>query len=302
MYYHATPPSADHARWDRWRERRSLVTLEHSGDILFGDHVWPLATGKESERRASLEAFRSEVERRCADPSLRTTSGRCQLPLMLNADQCVGWENVRDVLRYVLESSARIHRLQWTVRGPPGSWPMCQEADVLVLAPRDAPDEERPPRIEIGGRRIRDHVWEVRLLIGDRSWTSVYSGAEEDLRPSFATWREAGPHLRAMADTHDVVELHIHEPASGISWAHVVQVFDLLIGAGLRDVDLPEFSARFSLAAPEDRSAPPFAFSDDPVVTPLVVGLSALVILLVFALTFAPLRATRPPSRSRRRL
>jgi hypothetical protein len=110
----------------------------------------------------------------------------------------------------------------------------------------------------------------------------------------------ARPHLASARPPATVVELRLPEPSTGILWHHVVQVLDLLIGSGARDIHLPGLGVDLSLPEPADLRADPFAREDDPVLTPWIVVLSALGLLLAFAVTLAPLRRRRTrPGRGR---
>ncbi len=291
-YVPIDPPVVEHVRGDRPEARPFVVYVASLGDSGHLPGLWLLASGSREEWTASLVEFGVALDEACAEPGRRSGAGTCRVPLRVNADVWVPWSYVEDVFRRALDVPARIERVEWWVRSSSTLHDVHQEA-TLVRAARPSD----PLAIEIRGRRLESDGSEVTLSVADWSRTvrddadSWFTRVQVDPRPAdpLDVWKGAVAVVQEQAGEHDGIELRITGEPEGVAWRHVVRVFDLLLGAGLREVDLPSLEARLVFAEPEDTSRPPFVYPGDPVATPVVVVLAVFMVLGAFVLTFLPL-------------
>ena len=300
-------PGVRNARWSRPEENPFVVSLPAGGDLYFAGKIWGLRTATEGERRTRFDALRSELARRSERGSDQAASPEHPSSLRVRADRWLRWVSVRDVLQVALEEPLRIQRILLAVRSRSTFRRVEIEAAVSRSTHGDPPATGARLPIELSGRFVDAETAEVRLAVGGEAWTVTY-----DQRPGheflasdqgragmgIGDMADARAHLGTMAPGYETVVLRLPRKGREVLWGQVVGVLDMILGAGLREVDLPQLDVRVSLAGPQDLGADPFVHAEDPVVTPLTLVLCLLALAAVFALTLSPLRGLRDgPSR-----
>ncbi len=287
-------PEARHAGEDREGEiQRLIINVSRGGDVYFRGWQWRLGNAPEAEHPASLDAIAGTLAPYTRDPRFRNAADRSLIPLFLHADRETAWRWVRAVVRRAAtERDIRTERLQWAVWSP------------AVGLGRDARQEgvlreAAPPAhaLSIALTATDGVAWPtLALAIGDR--TSSFGELpqtpwqdEAFLARANRIWDEAEAALETQAAPGRPVALRIAAGEQELPWAFVVQLFDVLLGAGLVDVYLVEAGLHVALRVPDAPTGPPQ--EDAPVVTPLVLLLCALAVGLAFWIAFRPLAGRR---------
>jgi len=259
-------PKAAHVRWDRLDERRVTLGVSEDGFLQLADREWFLRTSDGVERAEALAQVRAET----VDPAR----------LMLVADGQARWEDVRAVLRAALDGAGSPCGLEWAVEGQFTWLHVHQEA--LVTPPRAL--DEAVPVLEIHARPAGPWDTEVRAVLGE--FSAVLEGREDARRILEQAGDPRSVSLRTFEESEAGDRRHV-------LWAHLVWVFDALLGGRARRVELPDLGVGLDLLDPDDPASGPFGYPDDPVATPVVVLLAVLAALAAFAATFSPLLLRR---------
>ena len=248
-------PEARCARFDDPAEfaevPRYVLNVHASGDVHFHGRTYKLRTS-ETARWTDEHALREDLRLLTDAAEFRDEGGRSRIPLMLNASRDIAWELVPGLIRIAMEPGIRMHALQWVVYVW-HSMKIGRHGAVVGELPVGSTDVP-VPQIELAAAIVADGA-EVRLGVGDRSW-SFGSSATDYLDPHFIeaanrVWAEAATAMTGALGGSKHVALRLPEGVQGVTWGHVVKVFDLLLGTGVRIVDLPKQGWRLTMEEPD---------------------------------------------------
>lgn len=308
------------ACWDRWQRSESqyvefhvprgrharfvlkgpdeFVVVIYPGEFpgewvqMRGVFRW-MPSGDAEDREAFLRVLRRELN----SASVPGESGTSRLTLVLNAARGARWGEVGEVLGCAFDVPGRRGHLRWAIRRAGTFLAVDPEADVRRRAEPGLAPGVSPLAIDLVALRGEDDVEEVVLAMGEKTWAfdpeRARSEDSDDALFPHAAFEEAVAHIHVLAATHDLAVIRTSDPEEVLAWEHVVTVLDVLLGAGLWEVDLPEAGIRLSLLEPHDVDGASHAAGGEPVVTPLALVLVAVGVLLAFVVTLWPLRRGR---------
>lgn len=296
-------PEAENASIDRELPfPRLTLYLLRTGDVGFKGIEWPWTTGAgPPQRRAALVALRNELQRLTADLEMREPIRPDPSVVMLHGDRRAPWSVFREIAAVLLEPTIGVRLLQWAVYKPRRTAPSRgvehrQSAVMSPLASAPTPVPPLAPRLTVTLTRTGGGT---RLTIAERTWSFGDPGDGFDdpefLRRANASWAEIEAWLPEAAADTSYASIEVVGDGRDLWWAYVVKTLDLLLGAGIRDVSVPDAGLHLLLDE-VDEDVPPVVVEDSGV-TPSVVVLCALAVLAAFAITFLPRRRRRTSRR-----
>ena len=241
-----TEPDGDHERYDR-----TVLGLLPDGDLVIHGHTHHLTTGTPSWRTQARRALRDVLTTRCRTWRDDEPAHAMLCTVMVRASREAPWAAARAVIEMTLEPGIRADRIEWAVQRTLEPGAFRQSARVT----RRAVDGAVVPALVLSLRGSkRGTTTEVRLGIGGDEWSfgvgdTDYADADF-LRRANQVWGAVKAALPPAASPAGRVALYLPEPAPGVTWGHVVQVLDLLVGAGFDVVDLPEQGWSLTITEP----------------------------------------------------
>jgi len=209
-------------------------------------------------------------------------------PIVLDVDREVPWLLVRRLLRGLMVVPGAPHPMRLRVaRWPSGS--------PHYLGTRLRPcgrSEDQPPGVVVV-RFAAAGADRLELTVANRSWSLPVEPAGFD-DPAFLAqvnraWDEVEAYLDGLDTSGGVARLESTGAGDGLWYAHVVTILDLLIGKGVRELELADDGACLTLDPPTGTTWP---VRPAPVTGPMLLT-AGIAVLLAFVITFLPLGVGR---------